>query len=418
MSLAYLFNSYPSPSQTFLRREVLGLEAAGIPVTRFVLRRQSGELVDADDRAEDGRIRVILEAGAIALAGACLSTLFERPVHFTRAFVQAIKLGSKSRRGTLRYFAYFVEACLLLRWLRAGGITRLHTHYGTNSATVALLCRILGGPPYSMTIHGPEDFDDPVGLSLGTKVAGAEFVAAISEFTRSQLYRWTDFNDWKKIHVVKLGVSPLFLNGGPSPVPDTKQLVNIGRIAEQKGQAILIQAAARLRDRGRVFKLVIVGDGPMRPALERLIDTLDLRGMIRITGYLSNQGVRDELLAARALVMPSFAEGLPVVFFEALALGRPVIATYIAGHPELIENGVNGWLVPAGAVEPLADAMEAVLAKDSAELEAMGRAGAQRVESEHNPRIQTQRMIELLTTSKVALAPSRLPTFAAEVQVP
>ena len=81
-------------------------------------------------------------------------------------------------------------------------------------------------------------------------------------------------------------------------------------------------------------------------------------------------------LAARALVLPSFAEGLPGVFFEALALGRPVISTYIAAHPELIKQGVNGWLVPAGAVEPLVDAMVEALTADPARLEQMGRAGA------------------------------------------
>ena len=95
---------------------------------------------------------------------------------------------------------------------------------------------------------------------------------------------------------------------------------------------------------------------------------------MRITGYLSNQRVLEELLAARALVLPSFAEGLPGVFFEAMALGRPVISTYIAAHPELIESGVNGWLVPAGAVGPLVDAMAEVLATEPPTLEAMGRA--------------------------------------------
>ena len=124
------------------------------------------------------------------------------------------------------------------------------------------------------------------------------------------------------------------------------------------------------------FELVIVGDGPMRGEIEQLIDRFDLRDHVRITGYQSSQGVFQELLTARALVLPSFAEGLPVVIMEALALGRPVITTYVAGHPELIEPGLNGWLVPAGMVEPLVDAMADALTADPAELEQMGRAGA------------------------------------------
>ena len=152
----------------------------------------------------------------------------------------------------------------------------------------------------------------------------------------------------------------------------------MGRLAEQKGQLLLVEAAARLRDRCPDFELVIVGDGPMRDELERAIDRLDLRDRVRITGFLDNQGVRRELEAARALVLPSFAEGLPVVIMEAMALGRPVIATSIAGIPELVEPGRSGWLVPAGAVEPLVEAMAEALAADPAELDRMGRAGAAR----------------------------------------
>src|SRR5262249_27114965 len=209
------------------------------------------------------------------------------------------------------------------------GVAPVHTHYGTNSATAAMLCRIMGGPPYSFTMHGPEEFDAPRATCLREKIRHAAFVVAISEFTRSQLYRWANYRDWSKIHVVYVGVSQKFLEQGPMPVPAAPRLVNIGRIVEQKGQAILIEAAARLRERGHDFELVIVGDGPMRPAIEDLIDEFDLRDRVRITGYLSNQRVLEELVAARALVLPSFAEGLPGVFFESLALGRPVISTYI-----------------------------------------------------------------------------------------
>ena len=243
------------------------------------------------------------------------------------------------------------------KWFELASINHVHTHHATDPTTVALLCKILGGPLFSFTVHGPEEFDKPLTLGLREKVHHASFVIAISEFTRSQLYRWTRYRDWPKIHVVRVGVNPRFLNHGPTPVPSMPRLVSIGRLVEQKGHAILIQAAAGLRDRGLDFELVIVGDGPMRPEIERLIEQLGLRERVRITGCLSNQGVLDELLKARALVLPSFAEGLPTVFFEALALGRPVITTCIAAHSELIESGVNGWLVAPGAIEPLADAM-------------------------------------------------------------
>jgi colanic acid/amylovoran biosynthesis glycosyltransferase len=134
----------------------------------------------------------------------------------------------------------------------------------------------------------------------------------------------------------------------------------------------------------------------MREEIERLIDQFDLQGRVRITGYLSNQGVLQEILNARALVLPSFAEGLPGVFFEAMALGRPVISTFIAGHSELVEPGINGWLVPAGAVEPLVDAMAEALRADTAELEAMGRAAAARVAERHNGVVEVTKLADLI----------------------
>lgn len=153
--------------------------------------------------------------------------------------------------------------------------------------------------------------------------------------------------DWRKIHCVYCGIDEDFLLFAVAPVPEQPRLVNVGRLAEQKGQLLLVEAAAQLRSRGLEFELVIVGDGPMRTDVEERIKQFGLESQVRMTGYLSNEGVRKELQRSRALVLPSFAEGLPIVIMESLAQGRPVISTYIAGIPELVEPGVNGWLVPA-----------------------------------------------------------------------
>lgn len=415
MALAYLFNWYPQPSLTALRREVTALEELGVSLHRFTLRRYEGQLVDEHDRAERERTRVVLDAGAMGFLASLARVGSRRPLAFARALGLAVKVGRVSERGLLRTLAYFAEACVLLEWTARLGVTHIHAHYGTNSATAVMLCRILGGPTYSFTMHGPEEFDAPRALSLRDKIRHARFVVAISEFTRSQLYRWADYRDWSKIHVIRVGVSPMFLDHGPEPVPEAPRLVSIGRIVEQKGQPILIQAAARLRDRGLDFELVLVGDGPMRGEIEDLIAELQLEDRVRITGYLSNQGVLDELLAARALVLPSFAEGLPGVFFEALALGRPVITTHIAAHPELIEPGVNGWLVPAGAVDPLVDAMAEALTLDHSVLDEMGRAGARSIAERHNVHTEVAKLADLfareggvaLDATATAPAPTR-----------
>ena len=210
------------------------------------------------------KTRSVLDAGVARVPGGDASSC-PAAVRGPLRRPSAGREGRPNRRaGHVRTLIYFAEACVLLEWTAELGIDHIHTHYATNSATAAMFCRVLGGPTYSFTMHGPEEFDAPRATCLREKIHHARFVVAISEFTRSQLYRWADYRDWSKIHVVHVGVSPMFLDHGPGAGARSPRLVNIGRIVEQKGQAILIQAAAQLRDREIDFELVIVGDGPMR----------------------------------------------------------------------------------------------------------------------------------------------------------
>src|SRR5262249_42051243 len=159
MKVAYLVNQYPHVSHSFIRREVVALEALGVPVERFSVRPSPADLVDPADRAERDRTYVLLAAGPAGLLAAALGTAASRPVRWARALALAVRLGRRSQRGVVRHLAYLAEACLLMRRLRDCGAGHLHAHFGTNPAAVALLTRVLGGPPYSFTVHGPEEFD-------------------------------------------------------------------------------------------------------------------------------------------------------------------------------------------------------------------------------------------------------------------
>jgi glycosyltransferase involved in cell wall biosynthesis len=398
MKVAYLVNQYPHVSHTFIRREVAALEAQGVPVERFSVRPSPEDLVDEADRAERGKTQVLLSAGAAGLFAATLGVALSRPLRWTRALALAVRLGRRSERGVVRHLAYLAEACVLLRRLRRGGVGHLHAHFGTNSAAVALLTRTLGGPPYSFTVHGPEEFDRPDSLSLKDKIEGAAFVAGVSDFGRSQLFRWCSYGHWAKVHVVRCGVDAAFLGDGPQPVPDNRRLVCVGRLSEQKGQLLLLEALGRLAAEGVAFEMTFAGDGPMRPVIERQLRRVALEGRVRITGWLSNEAVRREILAARTMVLPSFAEGLPVVLMEALALGRPVLTTYVAGIPELVAPGVNGWLVPAGSVDALADTLRQVLETPIERLTALGQAGAKRVAAMHDAVREAAKLAALFRT--------------------
>ncbi len=398
MKVAYLINQYPHVSHSFIRREIVALEAHGVQVERFSIRPSSEDLVDPADRAEREKTQVLLAAGIIGLLAATLIVAVSRPARWLRALALAVRLGRRSERGVLRHLVYLAEACVLVRRLRHGGVKHLHAHFGTNPAALALLTRTLGGPPYSFTVHGPEEFDRPDSLSLKEKIEGAAFVVAISHFGRSQLFRWCSHEHWPKVHVVRCGVDAAFLRDGPQPVPDNHRLVCVGRLCEQKGQLLLLEALGRLTTERVAFEIVLAGDGPMRPLIEQRLQQLGLEGRVRITGWLSNERVRQEVLAARALVLPSFAEGLPVVLMEALALGRPVLTTYVAGIPELVVPGHNGWLIPAGSVDALADGLRQVLEIAPDQLARLGEAGAKRVAAQHDATREAAKLAALFQT--------------------
>jgi glycosyltransferase involved in cell wall biosynthesis len=395
MTIAYLGNQYPMTSTSFIRREITGIEACGIPVARFSIRSWKVELVDEADKQEVEKTRYVLKVGIVGLLLSLLRVAVMRPLRFLNTAWLTFKIGWSSKQGVLIHLAYLAEACVLLGWFSEAGITHVHAHFGTNSTTVVMLCRLLGGPAYSFTVHGPEEFDRAKALALEEKIQHAAFVVGVSSFGKSQLCRWCDYKQWSKIHVIRCGVDEMFLAQPHVPLPNQPRFVCVGRFVEQKGHLLLVKAVSQLVAEGLEFKLVLVGDGPLRSEIETLIAQLRLENYIEITGWASNPEVQKQILAAQMMVLPSFAEGLPVVFMEALALSRPVISTYVAGIPELIEHGKSGWLVPSGSVNALTAVLRTALQTPVEKLEQMGKIGAEYVAQHHNATLEASKLAAL-----------------------
>ncbi len=393
MTIAYLVNQYPQTSHSFIRREILAHESAGVDVVRYTLRRSEADLPDPQDRAERDRAKVVLAVGPIGLLASTLATLVGSPGKFLRALKLAFSEGRRSDRGLLRHLVCLMEACVLAKWYRRDGVSHVHAHFGTNSTAVAMLASIIGGVPYSYTVHGPEEYDRAPGLGHRAKLAHAKFAVTISEFGRGQLMRWSDPRDWHKIVVVRCGLDDTFLDLSPTPPPDNATVVCVGRLVEQKAQIVLVEAAAKLKLRGVKINVELVGDGAMRPLIEQAIAKHDLHDSVKILGWKSAADVRNAYENCRIVAQPSLAEGLPVSIMEALAVGRPVVTTAIAAIPELIETNVNGWIVPPGAVEPLADALEAALKMPTDRLAAMGLEGRRRVLERHSAATEAERLL-------------------------
>jgi colanic acid/amylovoran biosynthesis glycosyltransferase len=396
MKIAYLINQYPKPSHTFIRREIQALERRGVDILRISLRGWNDVLADEQDKLERERTRYVLREGALGLLLAAIRVLGTRPVRFFRAIALATRLAlNHSERPLAVHLIYVAEACQVLLWLRAAAVEHLHAHFGTNSAEVAMLTHVLGGPQWSMTVHGPAEFDRRPLLNLPEKIRRSAFAVAISSYGRSQLFRCVDHGYWSKIHVVHCGIDSSFYESTSAIESKGNRIICVGRLAEPKGQLLLIEAVRILRDRGVTFELVLAGDGEMRSDIEAMIARYELGEHVRLTGWISSAQIRDEILTSRGLVLASFAEGLPVVIMEAMALQRPVITTYVAGIPELVTPGEHGWLIPAGDIDALVNALSELLESPTNILQNMGQAAQARVICRHNIDVEAEKLRRL-----------------------
>jgi colanic acid/amylovoran biosynthesis glycosyltransferase len=400
MRIAYLINQYPKVSHSFIRREIQALERQGVNVTRIALRGWDDVLVDDDDAREREHTRYALRDGAFSLIVAVVRLLLTHPIRLLQALELSVRMARRAERPLPVHVIYLVEACKIFLWLREQHIAHLHAHFGTNSAEVAMLVHALGGPQWSFTVHGPEEFDKPHSIGLAEKIRRSAFVVAISSYGRSQLYRLVDHIYWPKVHVVRCGLDRAYIDDFPVQAALPRRFVCVGRLCEQKGQLLLLEAARLLAAEGVDFELVLAGDGEMRAEIDSFIETHKLQLIVRVTGWISSNQVRNELLAARALVLPSFAEGLPVVIMEAMALRRPIISTFIAGIPELVRPGEHGWLVPAGDVKALVDAMRTCIHTPEDELTTMGDAARECVLRFHDANHEATKLEKLFQAIK------------------
>jgi colanic acid/amylovoran biosynthesis glycosyltransferase len=384
MRVCYFVTEYPSVTHTFIRREIVELERNGVEILRVSLRKDGRKLLDPADLAEKTRTRYILDEGAQRVVGALFFWFTRSPRSLARAFAAAVRMMKRSSRAAPYHLAYFAEALVLGRWVVEEGAEHIHAHFGTNGAEVAMLSHILTAVPYSFTVHGPDEFDRPEYLGLPEKVTRAAFVCVVSSFTRSQLARWSPPDQWSKLKVVRCGVDSAFFAERPFTRIPKRGLLSVGRLSEQKGHLVLLEALAILAREGLLFQMTIVGDGPLRDLLVRRIRELGLVDRVELAGWKTNSEVAALVRRSRALVLPSFAEGLPVAIMEALALGRPVITTYVAGIPELVDQSC-GWLVPAGDAQSLANAVrECLTTTPDAVILAMGQTGRKRVQERHD----------------------------------
>jgi len=367
MRIAYLASRYPAVSHTFIQREIAGLRDQGVTIDTFAIRRaQPDEVLSRADEAEARATYALLPVRFSHLLRAHLRALVRHPRGYRATLAEAIRLAPAGARGALWQIFYFGESVLLWDRCRRRGATHVHAHFANVASDVALLAAWLGreageGPrSWSLTMHGSTELYDVPGFRLAEKARAAAFVACVSDFTRSQMMLFLEEARWPALALVRCGVDPARFapraagGGGRGPL----RVLTVGRLVGGKGFALLLDAVHALAARGRDVALTVVGDGPSRGHLHAQAARLGLGDRVEWVGALGQDEIRERYASADVFCLPSFAEGVPVVLMEAMAMEIPVVATRIAGIPELIEDGVSGLLVTPARVDELADALD------------------------------------------------------------
>ncbi|WP_294039637.1 glycosyltransferase family 4 protein [Sphingomonas sp.] len=388
---------YPRNAQTFIAGEIDGVRAAGVEVACFAMNRPDARELAVVGAQEKASVTTYLKDSPLGAIGDALAITLRHPVGMSRIIGAAINSGGGSVRRTIRRLAHLAQAARLARVAKAQGVRHLHAHFALAPATIAWFASrmmSLDGQPvgFSFTIHGFHDFVDPGETRLDLKAHAADAVVCISDFTRGQLFLNSDPAVWPRARVIRCGIDlAAWQFATPERVAGAPTIVALGRLSAEKGFGILIEALAQLQE----AKLRLVGDGPQRAVLTALADRLGVSERVTFVGELPPEQVRAELRAADIFCLPSFSEGLPVSIMEAMAAGVPVVATWIAGIPELAQDGVTALTVPPARVDALAEALRR-LADDPALGRKLADAARARVEAHHDQAINGRAMADLL----------------------
>jgi glycosyltransferase involved in cell wall biosynthesis len=377
IQIAYLVSRYPTASHTFILREIAALREMGFDIRVVAIRgadRPPEQMTEAERREQASTFVVLPARAGFFLAH--LLTLVRRPLGYLRGLATALDWGRWDLAALLHHLIYFAEAVQVGFEVERAGLRHIHSHF---SSTVGVLAATVFSKDLSITIHGSDEFIDVAGFHMREKVARARFIVAISRYGASQIMRASDARDWDKIEVCPLGVDPSLFSPGPAREPAARlHVISVGRLASVKAYQILIGACRRLVSSGSDIRLHLVGSGPECERLEQCAAHAGIADRVVFEGTRNQDEVIALYRQSDIFALSSFAEGVPVVLMEAMALEIPCVSTWVTGIPELIRNGIDGLLVPPGDEEALAAAL-ARLVSDRDLRRRLGKSGRERV---------------------------------------
>ena len=304
----------------------------------------------------------------------------------------ALKLARLDPTKLVYNFFYFIEAAMVGQWMRRNRHTHLHVHFANPASTVGLIAKKTFPITFSLIVHGQGEFKDSF---LPEKIRNAAFICCVGNFARGQLMAASAPSDWTKFEVTPLGVDPEKFAPRPLRVdPNIFEIVSVGRLVRGKGQYVLLEAFELLLEEGRQVRLHLVGEGPERTSLEKAAGAKIFKEAVLFAGAVNQDLICDLYSTADAFVLASFAEGIPVVLMEAMAMEIPCVSTCVGGIAELIRNGVDGLLVAPSDPSALKNAIASLIDDPSLRLR-LGRSGRLRVIDKYNLKPNMNRLAEV-----------------------
>lgn len=393
--LLYLVGQFPAINHSYLLAEVRHLRSLGLEVSVVSVSPPDRPLekLSPVEREEAARTYCVKAVPAAQVAILNISEFLRHPLRYSRGLIFALGLAGGSLQRVAYHLAYFAEAILVGQRMRQCSVSHVHASF---SATVALLIARTFPVTMSFGVYGFGELHDPVGTRLAGRIQGALFVRSISRHGRGQLMLSCPRSEWSKLIYVPLGIDATeFAPGPPRTVFLPPHILCVGRLAPEKGQALLLEAVAALNAEGRPVHLRLVGDGPDRKWLESRAAELGIASNVEFAGWVDQARLMALYAETDLFVMPSLAEGIPMVLMEAMAMQIPCVAPRITGIPELIEHGVDGMLFAVGDVEDLKQKIRDLL--ESPELWAqIGRQARARVARDYDMARNTERFATAL----------------------
>jgi glycosyltransferase involved in cell wall biosynthesis len=376
--IGYLISQYPAYNHTYILREVTLLRSFGWQVITASIRndpRPVEHIMEEESRERNSTYYVVSQ-GLLRSILAHASCAFHRPKSYIRGWRTATRLSGLSPKSFLSYAIYLTEALIAGRYFSQSGVSHFHTHY---ASTVGLLLTEVFPIQMSMTIHGSGEFEAGLAFHMEEKVAASCFVSTISYYGKAQILKSIDPKLWNKVEVLRLGVDLTIFQAPDQNLAGGKcKIITVSKIIPAKGVPILIESFRLLVNKGYDAQLTIVGDGPSLPDLRQLTDMAGLSHQVVFTGALNQQALRTLYSQSDIFALPSFAEAVPVVLMEAMALKLPCVATSVGGITELISHNIDGLLVPPADAITFSEALES-LVNDRQRARQLGEAGARKV---------------------------------------